>query len=444
MSILKLFAGRSLSFGSQGRFLLYNFLIMLSINAIGMDVSSDVTELKGSTKVIPKSFFGMHIHRADTTTTWPVAKFGTWRLMDTYVVWFNLEPEKGKWDFRRLDRLVEMAEKNKVEVLLPLGMTPAWASSRPTENSAYGLGHAAEPASMDDWRNYIRTVAQRYKGRIRYYEVWNEPNLHHFFTGDMAKMVELTRIAYEEFKKVDSGIQIVSPSATGNSSKYVKWLDNFLISGGGRYVDIIAYHLYVDNKPEEMLEIIREVRQVMKMNKVDNKLLWNTESGWRIENGDGSPDVPAFNYWKKLDHSNAGPYIVRSHVIAWAAGVERYCWYSWDHGMLGFIEPTTKVMKQHAVSAYAKTIKWLQGSVVKGCNKSGMIWSCALTDQKGRNVWLVWSDEEKAYSWNIPKDWYVTELESLDGSMYVIDMNRRTTLLINQSPLLLRARASVK
>lgn len=429
---------RHVSWGILG-----GFFVMLSTSAAGLEQLAPASELKGFSQAIPKTFFGMHTG-ADTTIAWPVVKFGSLRLWDSYVTWYDLEPEKGKWNFKRLDHFVEMAEQNKVEVLLPLGMTPKWASSRPTENSAYGLGYAAEPANMEDWRNYVRTVAKRYKGRIHYYEIWNEPNLNIFFTGDMAKMVELTRIANEEFKKVDPGIRVVSPGV-GNIGKRMQWLDDFFRLGGGAYIDIVAYHFYVPSaNPEAILGLARDAHQVMKKYNLDDKPLWNTESGWWIANEDGTPDNSAYITWKKLDHSNAGAFIARAHILAWAAGVERYYWYSWGHGMTGLIEPTTKALKQHAVSAYARTIKWLQGSVIKGCNKTAMVWNCALVDQKGRNAWLVWTEEEKGVSWDIPTDWRITESESLDGSIKTLVMNHQTTLAINQNPLMLRSWASVR
>ena len=45
--------------------------------------------------------------------------------------------------------------------LLVLAHSPAWASARPDERNAYKPGMAAEPARMDDWRNYVRMVGQR-------------------------------------------------------------------------------------------------------------------------------------------------------------------------------------------------------------------------------------------------------------------------------------------
>ena len=59
---------------------------------------------------IPLTYFGMHFHRLDAGTPWPSIPIGTWRLWDSFAAWPNLEPERGKWDFKRLDRYVAMAK----------------------------------------------------------------------------------------------------------------------------------------------------------------------------------------------------------------------------------------------------------------------------------------------------------------------------------------------
>lgn len=64
-----------------------------------------------------------------------------------------------------------------------LAHSPKWASARPDEPVAYAPGAVAEPANIDDWRNQVRTVGQRCKGRIAAHQVWNEPSDRSHFSG---------------------------------------------------------------------------------------------------------------------------------------------------------------------------------------------------------------------------------------------------------------------
>jgi hypothetical protein len=192
--------------------------------------------LTPSTDTIPPTLFGMHIHHIGTYTPWPAVPFGTWRLWDAYVSWPNLEPNKGQWYFDKLDSYVQLAQSHNVEILLPLGLSPTWASARPTEPSGYNAGSAAEPANIEDWKNYVRTVATRYKGRIRYYEIWNEPNEPLFFSGTVDQMVTLAREAYAILKEIDPEVMVVSPSAvSGVVDLGTPWLENYLMKGGAAY-----------------------------------------------------------------------------------------------------------------------------------------------------------------------------------------------------------------
>ena len=432
---------------SSRKWKMLTFLVACSLSAIGsapvggLELPGPAPELKGSAQAVPRTLFGMHMHRADTTTPWPGVKFGSWRLWDAYVAWPSLEPAKGKWDFRKLDRYLAMAKLTGVEILLPLGLSPTWASARPAEKSGYGPGNAAEPRDTADWRNYVRVVAERYKGRVRHYEIWNEPNDKAFYTGGVAGMVELTRIASEELKRVDPEIRIVSPAVTGGG-KEVKWLDDFLGLGGGAHVDVIGYHFYVPHtKPEAMLEIINDVRRVMARHGVDKKPLWNTETGWLTANeGGGTDDGPFQGWgWKKLDRVSTGAYIARAHILSWAAGVERFYWYSWDGGPMGFLEPNSKAVKQHAVIAYARTLEWLVGSVVSGCRKFAGVWRCTLTDSKGQSAWIVWTEDETRISWPLPQGAQLREIEHLDGNTEAA-MEGQKTVGVSQRPVLLRLR----
>ena len=51
------------------------------------------------------------------------------------------------------------------------------------------------PATMQDWTNYIAAVATRDLGRIRAYEIWNEPNAQ-YFSGEVIDIFRLTQAAH--------------------------------------------------------------------------------------------------------------------------------------------------------------------------------------------------------------------------------------------------------
>lgn len=403
--------------------------------------AAEETYLNVQSASIPPDYFGMHIHMHDTPMAgaWPAIPFGTWRLSDTGVSWPDLEPQKGVWRFELLDRYVEFVRKQGVEVLLPLVLTPRWASSRPDEPSNYHQpGWAAVPKDMADWRRYVSTVARRYQGKIRFYEIWNEPNTAGLYSGSVEQLIELTRAAREELKAADTEALLVSPSFVYKDG--VKKLDEFLAKGGGRYVDVIGFHFYVaPDKPEDMLELIADVRRTMEKHGVAAKPLWNTETGWLIANRRGKIDPKGVGFppqTRILDSNEASAYVARALILSWAAGVKRVYWYAWDNKAMGLSEDSGKFLKP-AAHAYGQTRQWLHDGKLDFCrNNRRAIWTCQLTDSSGKRAWLVWSVEGET-RWQPPAEWRSAELEYLDGRLTKIH-GMEKGLLVSSSPVLIR------
>lgn len=402
------------------------FTAILSISLPGLG-SSQVSQQ--SIREIDVSYFGMHIHRAENV--WPNVVFGSWRLWDTGTDWASLESVRGQWDFNRLDKYVALSLQHGIEPVLVLGNSPVWASSRPLEASAYGRGGAAEPRSLSDWENYVRTVATRYHGRVRYYEIWNEPNLTQFFSGSVKTMLELARVAHIVLKNVDPTIQVLSPSPT--EKRGIKWLDEFLRLGGGDHVDIIAYHFYVrPAPPEQMVILIGDVRQLMDRHGQGKKPLWNTESGWDILNT-GQESVRS----NALSGSLAADFVTRALVLNWVSGVSRFYWYAWDNTIMGLVEPNKRSLKFAAI-AYSRTARWLIGVVMEGCKTdSDGTWVCKMNRQNERSAWIVWNPE-KHLEMELPPQWKAIEYQTLDGNTHQISTQDSSRVPISSSPILVK------
>ncbi|MFN3717089.1 MAG: GH39 family glycosyl hydrolase [Thiobacillus sp.] len=421
--------------------------MMLMLLTVAVSLSACAIQTIPAPGPVPANYFGMHLHRTvvpqpwmadgDRLTPWPDVKFGSWRLWDAYVAWPNLEPEKGHWKFATLDKYVAMASLAKVDVLLPLGLSPPWASVRPGEASSYKPGNAAEPRDLEDWRNYVRTVATRYKGRVRAYEIWNEPNLKGFYSGSPETMVQMARIAYETLKAIDPEIIVVSPSATGDG-RNPEWLDNYLAKGGGQYADVIGYHFYVPkDSPEAMLPVIKKVQQIMQKQGVADKPLWNTETGWWIANKTTTRRIGAAGAdWRNLDDGQAAAYVARALILSWSAGVSRIYWYAWDNHDMGLIDASDKSVKP-AGRAFAQTREWMLGAIFKNCIDTDALWVCELSMANGGKARLVWRQSGSDQEWSVPTAWAARQAEMLNGEMRELSPGT-ATLLLGQSPVLVR------
>lgn len=408
------------------RFLVVLFICSLPLAASCLHADTLIGSPSGA---LPPEFFGLHIHRADSSTRWPFVRFGSWRLWDAGVVWNTIEPEQGRYRFEKLDRLVIMAQERGVEPVFTLGVTPRWASSRPGEASPYGMGAGAEPRDIRDWENFVRALAVRYKGRIHHFELWNEPQYSDFesakggfYTGTLAGLITLGRSASRVIKEVDPNNQLITPGFTGAGDR----LERFLAAGGKDFSDIIAFHFYALT-PEKMLEHIQAVQQIMRQQGVGDKELWNTEQGYDVVGP--AAKIPGNIGDEVRDIETEAAYIPRSFILAAAAGVKRFYFYSWERLL-------TEKETVPSVAAYAlgTTVRWLKGASVDSClSEDGAVWVCSLRSG-ARKAWMVWNASGES-DWTAPKDWKVTAFESVDSRAGRIDNGR---IRLGQSPLLLK------
>jgi hypothetical protein len=398
-------------------------VVLLGLSAgLPGSVSSPQT-LTPPAATIPASYFGMHMHGAvmprgytGKPSPWPDLPFASWRLWDAYVTWANLEPHKGEWHFEVLDRYVQLAQQHRVDILLPLGMSPRWAAARLGGKSPYGPDiTAAPPKDLADWRDYIRKVATRYKGKIRHYEIWNEPN-GSFFDGSIDEMITLTREARAVLKEIDPDNIVVSPSAVAASG--IPWLKEFLSRGGGKYVDVIGYHFYTNDfaphDPEAMIPIIQQIRRYMADNGLSRMPLWNTETGWYIAGCTPPGMIPSQAHpTGSISQEDAANYVARAYILSWAAGVARFYWYAWDNLTFGLIDCDGRTLKP-AARAYSETRQWLVGSRIVSCRSdSNGVWVCSLM-HNGAPQLLVWTRNGTA-TYLLPRDLRPRFVISLNG-----------------------------
>ncbi len=368
--------------------LLHKYLPRLTVTVMVFFASS----LASGAQVFDRTFFGAHVHRSVQNSLWKQVGFGAIRLHDANVTWADLEPIKGGWQWSRLDKITENARSANVEILLPLQSPPAWAASDPSSAGAYGLGANTMPARMADWDTYVAAVANRYKGVVAAYEIWNEPNLEHFFNGTPEEMAELTKRASGVIHLVDPAAKVVCSGITGDYG--VAWLKKYLAAGAGQYCDVIAYHLYTRHQPpEKMLPIIAAVRKALNDMGLGGKPLWNTESGWLMATG-GAVDIAASGFRpdaKVLSLDEATAYVPRALLLARNAGVDRFYWYSWDHSSMG-LSGGRGLLWTRAARVYADFLKLVSGSRLDGCQRADILWNCQLQLSKGERLSVLWSE----------------------------------------------------
>lgn len=138
-----------------------------------------------------------------------------YRLWDMQVAWKDVNPEKGVFNWSKLDRRVDLVESWGGRPLLVLGLTPQWAAKDPAAGDPrWGAGTASPPADIAYWNDYVNAVVTKYGSRIAGYELWNEANLTTFWQGSTKELYDLAVSASSIIKAANPTAVVLSPSTT--------------------------------------------------------------------------------------------------------------------------------------------------------------------------------------------------------------------------------------
>ena len=207
-------------------------------------------------------------------------------------LWSVVEPARGRRDWTLYDDLVSEARARGIEVYASLVGTPAWAT-----DGAAGIG---VPRDVADWRSFVSASARRYRGRVRAWGVWNEPNLPGFWAGTRTQYLDLLlRPAAEEIRASDPDALVCGPELAHLTAGGASWYD-WLLDAMRRardVIDVVTHHVYdrdgsggVTRKldaatafggdPRFWDLVTPSVREVLRYAGADDKPVWLTETGW--------------------------------------------------------------------------------------------------------------------------------------------------------------------
>jgi hypothetical protein len=212
-------------------------------------------------KDAPNSPFGGHFLAKDRViNTMKAAGFNWLRAHDSSAEvtgWAFLEKKPGEWTFAD-DKIKAFRDAN-IMILGQLASAPGWASfyeDKYKHRSEY-FDRMYIPKNEEAFRNYVRTVARRYKGVIDEYQFWNEPwgdKFWHksydratdkFCQGDdpAGDYVKFLKITYRELKKVNPEAKLHGFSTT-YGTKGREWTKKVFDAGAYDFCDKIDYHYY--------------------------------------------------------------------------------------------------------------------------------------------------------------------------------------------------------
>jgi hypothetical protein len=384
----------------------FSFLLILGLGT-GTPVNA---------QVVP-TFFGMDLTRGiKLGEPWPVddicvnpvkgcAGFGGIRLWDSDVSWDVMNPAPGQYNWTMFDAWLNAAHNRGVDVEYTFGRVPQWAASDPndfecTEGGGGGPGKCTPPNDLNGdgtgtdqhWKDFVRAIATRAAGRVHFWEMWNEGGNPRRWAGSATQLVRMVKDARAIILSIDPTAVILSPSGGIRSQVELGWWKNFLGAGGGKYVDDIAIHSYLQQQgqrpvPEQLLVYLPQfVANYLKPHGQDKKPIIDTEASW------GIPMCCDFE-----DLNLQAGFVARYFVLHRLANVQRFYWFAWGGATAGTLweaDPNdiTKpgTLLEPGV-AYQQTYNWLVGNTLDhSCAPKGTVWACNVYGAKGYEAKIVW------------------------------------------------------
>lgn len=384
-------------------------------------------QVKGTSKRVPASLFGMHVHGLTTTPPTAEERFGGIRIWDSGVRWDEVNTAKGVYDWTTLDQVVDNSlATGAKDVMYVLGYTPNWAAKevRPpcqpgtyTECSYYPNGSASGPRDIEDWKTWVREVASRYRGKITQYQIWNEANLTSFFynsSGDSAvEMAQLTAAAEGVIREVDPTAKVITASSTiVQNRSFVRkgWLARYLtaLKASGAKPDGIGVHLYpwLKRGPgngtladrARAAELAHRVTRSAGYGKLP---LLDTEMNFGNNRA---------NKWPKKIYApkRGAAFLAQTYLNSLHNGVAQVDWYGWDDFGLG-IRPTSEsgAVLQPGL-AYRSLLRNLGGARNRGCTITKTVTVCLTQKGKQRNYY-AYLPKAKTAKFTVPSSFKVTK-----------------------------------
>ena len=267
------------------------------------------------------------------------------------LLWDIVEPEKGKWDWSRTDRMVKTAHENNIHILGLLDYWGKWAPHLTDE------GFAA-------YAEYARRMVERYKPGgvfakeqgwkdgygITNWEIWNEPAT--FWDGSGEQFGELLKRASKAAKSVAPDCRIFFSVASDTFNAAV------IKEAGLSSFDGITPHFYCPPRTPEEGGIDRGMSEMLinfAKAGVKGKPFWVSEFGWH-----STMDVQEMR--------QQAICLVRTHIYGLAAGMDKFFWYNFvnddcnkdgqHYGLVNREDWTPRF----AFCAYATMVHFLEGT----------------------------------------------------------------------------------
>ena len=322
--------------------------------------------------------------------------------------WWIVEPEKGKWDWTQPDETIENYRKSGFRVLAVLDGVAPWR----TGTGKLG-GSAMEYPDRDftDWRNYVKAIVSRYKGKVDAWEICNEPSMWgKSFDGEKYSTwyIELLKNAYQAAKEADPNAIVVGGGGASQVEKNNIFWKEMIDAGLFSNCDVVSYHGYgragsaLLQDPSYFFDFMDWFNQEMKTKIGKTLPVWDTELGF-------GPISSSWKFWQPnrqgFDPVEAARTIAVSRACEQFGGVDKSFYYHGWHYVL--TEQGASLLNFHDANlqltpltiSLPVAIRELMGLQRSAQERQGLAnilkFKSPEKTANPRTVWMIWTLKQK-------------------------------------------------
>lgn len=187
--------------------------------------------------------------------------------------WMKTEQQEGVYDFAWLDAIVDRLLSLNMEPWLDLCYgNPLYTDVARVTFGAVGCPPIGTEREKQAWLNYVKATVTHFKGRIKLYEIWNEPDGGYswkHFDGENLLERDMLRNAreYGEFAR-DTALVIKAADENAEIAAFalgrignLSYVNNALATGLADVIDYVSFHIYssTDNKRTQMIQSLLNI-----------------------------------------------------------------------------------------------------------------------------------------------------------------------------------------
>jgi len=304
-------------------------------------------------------------------------------LLRDRLSWGEVEKEEGKYDWGKYEQAAKAQARHNITVYQIFHDCPAWASIELMGGRKAWNIPPKDPIYVYRMVNRLVKDLGKY---VRYFEVWNEPNIG-FFNGRPEDYAAILKAAYLGAKDGDPYFGILIGSAAGTPGDFYERVYENDVGG---YFDIYNQHWY--GSPEDLFNFIPgSVISQLRKHGLENKPIWMTEMGMRAypdENGD----------FKEIERQQAS-YLVRAYACAFANGISKFFYFYLCEFLEGSVSlwgiVRSDLTPKPTYIALANLIRQLGEAKCIGWKRIDDTYLIAFKRNKDENVIVAWGKEGK-------------------------------------------------